>query len=498
MKNKKSYHQQLQYANILMVSVVSVCILLFNLINTQTLKQYTKSVSCLNDLSEFYKEVELYTQYVKEYLALDDEKDLANSNKTNGKIEKILQRLNINAIDDEQWHFKALDNMYTSFFETSAKLIIDYAASHEGYEIFYDDFLRQSDLIQNTSEQYYPLITQVINEQITMLENIRKMIVLSSLLVFCLLLFWLVYYSNKVSYSFTQPLKLLLKNINKIKEGKYDLSKLSDAGEEMEGLCNALADMAKVVQTNIETTKEKAELEKKLLLSENEILKKDEILIQSELKSLQHQINPHFLFNTLNMIYRMTLQEGAEDAANMLVKTSQLLRYALDNQKRISSLEKEIEMIQKYIEIQHRRLGNRVNFILDYDREHIPHMNMPGMILQPLVENALLHGLHDVIKDGEIIISIKSQIDTVIIGVIDNGKGMKASRLEEFILNDYQKQDENQLGLYNVIRRLEMYFRNTISSNIYSDEDCGFEIYFEIKKLKKGEFHGTKIADSGR
>lgn len=481
--NKKSYHKQLQHANILMVGIVVCVILIFNFINTQSLKQYTRSVECLNDLSEFYKDIDLYTQYTKEYLTLDKEKDLQNIQNVHIQIKETLQRLNENILEEGKWRFRALENMYISFHEISEKLIENYKVSSENYEEIYDEFLKQGTLIQNTSEHYYPLITEKINDQIVILGNIRRTLVVSCLIVFCILLIWLAHFTRKLSISFTEPLNQILKNINKVKEGKYDLSELSNAGEEMEGLCIALSDMAKAVQKNIETTKENAELEKRLLMSENEILRKDEILIQSELKSLQHQINPHFLFNTLNMIYRMTLQEGADDAANMLVKTSQLLRYALDNQKRISSLKKEIEMIQKYIEIQKRRLGNRVAFILDYDEKRIPDIQMPGMILQPLVENALLHGLHDVMKDGEIIISIETDIGMVTIGVIDNGIGMKASTLEEFVLNGYQKKDENQLGLYNVIRRLEMYFRDNLSINIYSDDDCGFEIYIKIKTV---------------
>ena len=98
----------------------------------------------------------------------------------------------------------------------------------------------------------------------------------------------------------------------------------------MENLCIALDDMAQHVQKNIENEKEKAALKHQLLEKENENLKKDELLALSELKMLQNQINPHFLFNTLNMIYKTAYRENATDTGAMVDKTAMLLRYALD------------------------------------------------------------------------------------------------------------------------------------------------------------------------
>ena len=166
------------------------------------------------------------------------------------------------------------------------------------------------------------------------------------------------------------------------------------------------------------------------------------------------------------------------------MKTSQLLRYGLDNQKRISSLRNEIEMIGKYIEIQKKRLGKRVRFILEYGdgQEQISNISMPGMIRQPLVENALQHGLHDVTENGEVVISIQQQDNVITISVSDNGKGMKPQDLEELILNDYQMKGGTHLGLYNVIRRLEMYFHDQIQISLHSDEGCGFEVFMEIRQ----------------
>lgn len=122
---------------------------------------------------------------------------------------------------------------------------------------------------------------------------------------------WLILFSIITIKSFTKPLYQILNNIKLIKRGEYDLSDISNTSIEMENLCIALDDMAQHVQKNIK--KEKAALKHQLLEKENENLKKDELLALSELKMLQNQINPHFLFNTLNMIYKTAYRENATD-----------------------------------------------------------------------------------------------------------------------------------------------------------------------------------------
>lgn len=376
--------------------------------------------------------------------------------------------------------------MLVSFEQVVDNVLVLYQNSNGSgeYRTNYDMFIVSGDLIADTSSDYYSLITASMSDHRDTMEMLQNLTWISFIIAFVLVIFWFIYYDRSVNHMLGRPLEEILRNIEQIRQGKYDLKDISSSSLEITQLCEALEDMAHSVSQNIETMQERDRLEKLLLEQENENLKKDELLAQSELKMLQNQINPHFLFNTLNMIYRMSLKEGADDAADMLMKTSQLLRYGLDNQKRISSLRNEIEMIGKYIEIQKKRLGKRVRFILEYGdgQEQISNISMPGMILQPLVENALQHGLHDVTENGEVVISIQQQDNVITISVSDNGKGMKPQDLEELILNDYQMKGGTHLGLYNVIRRLEMYFHDQIQISLHSDEGCGFEVFMEIRQ----------------
>ncbi|MEG0737129.1 MAG: ATP-binding protein, partial [Longicatena sp.] len=107
-----------------------------------------------------------------------------------------------------------------------------------------------------------------------------------------------------------------------------------------------------------------------------------------------------------------------------------------------------------------------------------------GMILQPLVENAIKHGLKDCMKDGVIEIIVSGDEQQANLVVSDNGSGMDSDELEEFILNDYQKENENHLGLYNVVKRLQMYYQDAVTISINSNSDCGFEIMINIRLPK--------------
>ena len=486
MKNSKTgYKKKIHRSNVMMICMVIGSILLFNVINYISVNRYTNAVDGLSTLSSFYSDSELYTQYLKEYLHTNNKDYFTKIQKLKGKMDKATLWLIEESSTNNKWQFEALRNMYLTHMDTAEKLVNSYQKTTSNYETYYDKFLKEDELILDTTKEYYGLLTDMIHDHLSSLEMIAFGTFIISIVDFVIIVIWLLYYSSQLTKFLAKPLELISNNIKSIREGKYDLSNVSDTGKEMEDICNALNDMGRVVQQNMKIAEEKADLEKRLLTSENEILKRDERLAVSELKMLQNQINPHFLFNTLNMIYRMAINEGAYDASEMLIKTSQLLRYGLDNQKQISSLGKEIEMIKQYIDIQKKRFGQRVQFIIDCNCEDLYELHMPGLIFQPLVENALIHGLHDTMDGGEVVICANKDYEYLRLSVADNGKGMVSEQLEELILNDYQKKEGNHLGLYNVIKRMEMYFKDRIMINVYSSEGCGFEVCMEIRLAER-------------
>lgn len=483
---KISFRAKIRKTMLMTGIVLFLIMVLSNIFNYSTRISYNRVLDGYDTLHAYYEHVESASDYVKSYLSTDSEETLRQYHDMMGAAHRDAELLRINTGLNESWRYDLLENMLVSFEQVVDNVLVLYQNSNGSgeYRTNYDMFIVSGDLIADTSSDYYSLITASMSDHRDTMEMLQNLTWISFIIAFVLVIFWFIYYDRSVNHMLGRPLEEILRNIEQIRQGKYDLKDISSSSLEITQLCEALEDMAHSVSQNIETMQERDRLEKLLLEQENENLKKDELLAQSELKMLQNQINPHFLFNTLNMVYRMSLKEGADDAADMLMKTSQLLRYGLDNQKRISSLRNEIEMIGKYIEIQKKRLGKRVRFILEYGdgQEQISNISMPGMILQPLVENALQHGLHDVTENGEVVISIQQQDNVITISVSDNGKGMKPQDLEELILNDYQMKGGTHLGLYNVIRRLEMYFHDQIQISLHSDEGCGFEVFMEIRQ----------------
>ena len=483
---KISFRAKIRKTMLMTGIVLFLIMVLSNFFNYSTRISYNRVLDGYDTLHAYYEHVESASDYVKSYLSTDSEETLRQYHDMMEAAHRDAELLRSNTGLNESWRYDLLENMLVSFEQVVDNVLVLYQNSNGSgeYRTNYDMFIVSGDLIADTSSDYYSLITASMSDHRDTMEMLQNLTWISFIIAFVLVIFWFIYYDRSVNHMLGRPLEEILRNIEQIRQGKYDLKDISSSSLEITQLCEALEDMAHSVSQNIETMKERDRLEKLLLEQENENLKKDELLAQSELKMLQNQINPHFLFNTLNMIYRMSLKEGADDAADMLMKTSQLLRYGLDNQKRISSLRNEIEMIGKYIEIQKKRLGKRVRFILEYGdgQEQISNISMPGMILQPLVENALQHGLHDVTENGEVVISIQQQDNVITISVSDNGKGMKPQDLEELILNDYQMKGGTHLGLYNVIRRLEMYFHDQIQISLHSDEGGGFEVFMEIRQ----------------
>jgi sensor histidine kinase YesM len=212
---------------------------------------------------------------------------------------------------------------------------------------------------------------------------------------------------------------------------------------------------------------------KMLLESENQNLKKTELMVKSELKMLQAQMNPHFLFNTLSMISQLATMGRSEEAAELIDITAYLLRYSMDKSNRMSTLREEIECVRSYLHIQRLRFGDRITFELNVE-EALPNIMLPGMILQPLIENAVLHGVDGVLKGAVVSVSSERRENSLRLSVEDNGRGMSGERLEEIMSSDSFDGDEHvHIGLLNVKKRIEMLFGESASFHIESTEDVG-------------------------
>lgn len=470
MESKRSFKEKVEKANTWLTSIVFAVVILFCIISYWTASSYNRIFQGYRELQSYYDNVKVSSDELKKYLTSQDEENLKLHETSIHAAKHSLENILDNPVMEEKWRFRLLKNMLNEYENSIKELMEQYMRNDDpaSYRDYYERFSMNEKLIQETSTTYYHLVTNAMSKQKEMLDIIQLVAFAMTAAMAIMMVFWVRYFSNLFYTTLSMPLQKVLKKISLIKKGRYDLEKEPQSCLEMEELCVALEEMAGKISHNMETQKEKAELEKRLA--------------QSELKMLQNQINPHFLFNTLNMIYCMAEKEGAKEASSMILKTSHLLRYGLEMQNRLSDFKRELHALQYYIDIQKLRFGDKLAIQVDVqDMEAIGNVAIPGMIFQPLIENAMKHGLKDCVKDGLIGIEICKTAGNINIKVFDNGQGMEKPMLKQLIENDYHAPGSTSLGLYNVVHRLKAYYAERVSIDIQSDIGCGFAIYISIE-----------------
>jgi two-component system LytT family sensor kinase len=197
-----------------------------------------------------------------------------------------------------------------------------------------------------------------------------------------------------------------------------------------------------------------------------------EMANKSEIKALQTQINPHFLFNALNAI-TSCIRINPDKARELTIKLASYLRYNLELNDEFIDIKKELMQVKDYVEIEKARFGNKLNIIYDIDDVDI---KIPSLLIQPLVENAIVHGI---LKDkgaGTVSISVKKHDEKVKITIIDSGIGISEDIIER-VYNDTMH--ENKIGLYNVHLRLKLIYGEGL---IIKRLEKGTKIEFYIKR----------------
>ncbi|MTV48001.1 histidine kinase [Heliobacillus mobilis] len=219
----------------------------------------------------------------------------------------------------------------------------------------------------------------------------------------------------------------------------------------------------------------------------------EKMLREAEIKALQSQINPHFLFNTLNTIARLALLEGATQTEEIVYALSDLLRHNLRNNRPMSILRSEINYIQSYLSIQSARFGDRIGATVDIPEELLD-LQIPTMTLQPLVENAIIHGLEPKRGAGQISISAAEDQNRLLITIADTGIGIAANQVS-LIFDDGKKRNHKHgqshttgLGIMNVHNRIQHYFGKEYGIEISGEPGKGTTVCIYLPVSRKTEY----------
>ncbi|WP_162140272.1 sensor histidine kinase [Haploplasma axanthum] len=366
-------------------------------------------------------------------------------------------------------HISILNNNY-DYIYTSKK--VDSFTETEEKELFKEIIIGKKEVVIEDQAIYF-MVNMIGNTpwKIGVFININEIMLIRHYFIVSMMIFSLIfivissiiYYS--VSKSISKPLNKLkdaMSNVDQI--DKLDLTKVEiNHPREVEILSNSFNVMIDRIKGLMDS-----------------IIKEKEQQRKSELKALQNQINPHFLYNTLDSIVYMVENNENESAAEMIIALSRLFKISISGGRNIISVEDEINHARSYLFIQKIRYKDKFTYEINIDNEDILKLDTMKLILQPLIENALYHGINKINDNGLIIINVGSIDDLIKFEVIDNGYGMTDEKINEL----YAVLDNDDLsdgvGLKNIYQRLKVYYGTKASLEITSEADEGTKIQILI------------------
>lgn len=468
-----------------LIAYFLVFVLLFNcaataiyLSSSQLLNAYDSGIDrffILNSISQTITEligkvnrfvVERDAGYVKDFqqlrMELENRKDL---------LDKEMSGL-------DPYQLKKYENMIGTFIEES-ELTIGFALKDDIdlYNFHLQEAQNTSNYIKETTLDLidlelneYQAFYRQLNERN---ENFRKFIVFLFLTSTLLAVFFALWFSKELN----QPIQALTKMAREVSAGNLEGEALKiRTNDELKILGEAFNQMRGNIRDLIEEIRKKSEQE--------------QLLKDLELKHLQNQIQPHFLFNTLNTISRMAFLEEAEQTMKLIESVSSLLRYSLGDLKKSVTLAEEIKVVEDYFHIQRTRFFDRISFSAHIDQNCLD-TEIPRLILQPIIENAFIHGVEGKEEGGEIRLSVRQLGDVVIVEVKDNGAGMAEEKIRKYLSMDAGRPSDAHtghttgLGLENVIRRLQLFYGKKEVINISSKLGEGTTVQLFLPKKQR-------------
>ena len=280
----------------------------------------------------------------------------------------------------------------------------------------------------------------------------------------------------RLTTSVIKPLRALTISANRVAKGDFEISTLPvNSTDEIGIVTKAFNKMVISIQDYIEKIRQSAETEREL--KEKELMMETH-LKDAQLKYLQAQINPH-----LNAGAQLAMMEGADRTYEYVQVMSEFFRYNVKNASRTVTIGEEVELVDNYIYILNVRFSGEIHYDKEIDQS-LNDVEMPSMILQPIVENCVKHGIREMMGEGKIKMSVYALDDTACIRIEDNGAGMDEETIES-LKNGHPapgKKDSNGIGMDNVYARLKLFCGSEDCFSIESDgpgKGSRFTIYLD-------------------
>ena len=435
-----------------------------NDISTTLEKMQTSLYQYLNTKSS--DELENYYLYEQDYRNRISELNEKTVNDQNLLMEKNIRNMSDTYLEKTASAIEAKRGRNVSRYNeeySKAKKLYDYLQSCVRS-------LNTSVFLENS--QNYSVLRSTLNY----VEEFSMFLLTVSMLV---ALVWIVMMTRTI----TRPLIKLAEAANTIAKGGLEVDfPIIDTGDEISTVAKACNKMMNSIRDYIRQTKENYERESRLI--ENELSMKND-LKEAQLKYLQAQINPHFLFNSLNAAAQLAMMEGAENTCLFVQNMADFFRYNVRKMEKDTTLKEELELVDSYIYILNVRFAGEIHYTKQID-ERVTGTMMPSMILQPLIENAVNHGIRELQGEGKIHLSVYSDGGMVCVKVEDNGVGIEQEVIEKIMRGEsahsHSQRDSAGIGMDNVINRLKRYYNMEHVIEIRRREERGTEVVIYLKR----------------
>jgi len=334
-----------------------------------------------------------------------------------------------------------------------------------------------NELFKSNSETYLQ-VNQSVSRGETLSVIVLLAVIAGSLIIISIMTGMMIMPLNRLAYV-----------ANEVADGNFDIDLIPvRTHDEVGVVTGAFNQMVGSIKEYIVEQRETME-------RENEMKERD-LMMQSHLKDaqlkyLQAQINPHFLFNTLNAGAQLAMMEDATKTGELLANTAAFFRYNVRNVED-ATLGEEIRLVDNYIYICNVRFAGEIIFTKEVD-ESLADVRVPSMILQPLVENAFNYGIRNIGREGRIELDVFQKDGRIQISVWDNGNGMTQERIHEIMNDEHPSPDprstsSNGVGVRNLMERLKLYFEEQATFEMLSEgEGMGTEILISFPDLREGK-----------
>lgn len=444
----------------IMIMMLAINVILYSQVN-KTIKRMDTVYSSNVNLTELSDSLKTVQEDLYAYLSVKSSDSLENYYRSEQNYLTLLDKLSDQISSNPS---KLLERNIKSMSETYVRLTGDAVTAKrsrnvEKYKELYDQ-----------SQQLYGYINSYINElnnqqfrnNSSSYQTLREMLEyleISSLVLMSIMMGLGAMMLFGITKGMIEPLTNLAETANLVGQGNFNVKMpRTDALDEVGIVTRAFNTMVESLEEYIIRTKESMEKEQQMM--EKELLMKNH-LKEAQLKYLQSQINPHFLFNSLNAGAQLAMMEDAEKTCIFVEKMADFFRYNVKKGLEDASLEEELTAVDNYIYILNVRFSGDIHFTKVVDAR-LMDCRVPSMILQPIVENAVNHGIRNIDWEGKILLEITGTEDMIHIRIKDNGKGMSRERICEVLSGNSgegeEQSDSTGVGMNNVISRLELYY----------------------------------------